>query len=101
MPTSLRRNATGSYHSCESEKSSLRVGEKRADLSVVVAKHALDDHRGAVSASDPDHLGWVTVQEAALMKVSIFGDDRQRILLGVLPHCYVIGAGEPDIADVQ
>jgi len=61
--------------SCQSKKSGGGIGEKSDDISVMLVKHALDDRRRAISASDPDHLRWVTVQEAALMKVCILGDD--------------------------
>jgi hypothetical protein len=41
---------------------------------------------GTVGCAKPDEFGWLTVENAALLKVRILGENCEAIVLGILPN---------------
>jgi hypothetical protein len=56
--------------------------------------------RGAIPATDPDHLGRLAKKEAAFVKIGVLGHDGETLLGGVAPHEVVIGSGEAYVTNM-
>lgn len=54
----------------------------------------------AIPAADPDHFGWMAENEAALMEVCVFGEEREAMVGGILPDNLVTGLRQTDVSDV-
>ncbi len=61
---------------------------------MVVSEKTLDGWCGQVSASDPDHFWRRAFQEAQLVEVAIFGNEKKSIGFCVLPDEMVVCGSE-------
>lgn len=64
------------------------------------SQELLNGRGRAIPAADPDYFRRIAEEEAALMEVCVFGEEREAMLRGVLPDRFVTGLSQPDVSDV-
>ncbi len=56
---------------------------------------------GAVTDTEPDNLGWMTIEQTPLLKIGVLRNDGEAVRTGILPNVLVRKATQPALADVR
>jgi hypothetical protein len=61
----------------------------------------LDFSTGTVGCPKPDELWWMAIEDASLLKVRVFGDNREAMVFRILPNGTVVRAPKSAMVDVR
>ena len=86
-------------HRDDHERRFVLVRELR-DSRCLLTQQAGDRGRSCVTNSEPDNLGWRSMNQAPLPKVVVLGHDHEAVLAGVLPDAAIGGTAESQVVDV-
>lgn len=64
--------------------------DKTSNDRLARAKKFLNIGGRAIRDAQPDHFGWKTEENASLLKIGVFRDNREAVVFRVLPYSLVI-----------
>ncbi len=82
----------------QTQKRAFFVFFESKQFRMVFAQNGLDIFRLAVSPLDPDHFRRVSIEEAALVKISVLRHDGQAVLGGIIPDGLIISSVQVDLS---
>ena len=85
----------------ECQERCLSICSESEDLGSAGTQQCFDVSRGTVAAPNPDDLGRRAPEEAHLVEVGVFRENRETVVSGVIPDGCVGRSGQTDIANVD
>jgi len=77
------------------------ISLKHKDISKSDCENLFDILCRAVASLNPNNLGRMTVDKASLMKIRVFGHDREPVSQSVIPNYLIIGPFQSNVTHVN